>query len=97
MDLKPQRKYDQSGYDEIVCKILKIVQKFSKLLEKENKSLKKKEVLKNEWKEAAKRLDFVLFIAATAIIFSTPIYYFGPYLFQNDLKNIRAACGCSNY
>jgi hypothetical protein len=95
MSLKDNMKLN--AYNEKIITIIKLFKKCSHILEKESNKLKKRERLIYEWKEAAKRFDFILFIISFVIIFSTPIYFFAPYLFKNYLKNLPLTCGCSKH
>ena len=81
-------------YEEKIYKIMKMLRKCTAIIENESHKLKLNETLNYEWKEAARRLDFILFIISLSIIVSTPIYFFAPYLLEDYFKKIGKECGC---
>lgn len=77
-------------------RIFQIVSESFQLIQKDNYKLKKKKEILVEWKEVARRLDFVLFIIAFISITTTPIFLFGKFYFRDESIN-SSTCGCSSY
>lgn len=81
--------------NESILTLVKLVEKTNKLMKKEKKNLIASEINKIEWKEAARRMDNVLYLISVSIVTITPIYLFIGY-FLNDY-NIKFCekCKCS--
>jgi hypothetical protein len=52
-------------------------------------------IIINEWKDLAARIDQILFFIATFVILVSPIFIFKKILFE-DINQIEE-CGCDNY
>jgi hypothetical protein len=83
------------NFDLKISKILNILKSSLHLIEKQNKKLKCREKYYYEWREAARRLDLILFYISFIIITFIPIYFFGPYFFRDYLKDLPSTCGCN--
>jgi hypothetical protein len=64
------------------------------IFERQTKKIKHNNKISVEWKEAARRIDIILFFISSVIIIFTPVYYFGPYLFK-DTDLLNHSCGCN--
>ena len=78
-----------------ILTLVKLVEKTNKLMKKEKKNLIASEINKIEWKEAARRMDNVLYLISVSIVTITPIYLFiGYFLNDFDIKFCEK-CKCS--
>jgi len=91
-DQQQQETNDQNNLE----RIFQIVSESFQLIQKDNYKLRKKKEILVEWKEVARRLDFVLFIIAFISITTTPIFLFGKFYFRDESIN-SSTCGCSSY
>jgi len=65
------------------------------LLERRDYKKKKFEKILSEWKEAARRLDNILFMMSLFTIIAVPIWFFGPYVVADKFKNVnKHDCSC---
>ncbi len=78
----------------LLSKILKSTKTTNKLLMKEKIKLTKIEMIRTEWKEAARRIDRFLFMFSVCIIILVPIILFSKYLFIEPFKLDRT-CKCN--
>jgi len=70
--------------NESLDKLLKIIRHSVKLIDKNYLKLKSSQIANDEWKLVASRIDFLLFIIATIVVFTTPFVLFGKFLFTVD-------------
>ena len=77
-------------------KIHKILKYSIKKYENEKLKLKETEESIIEWKEVARRLEYILLIVVFIIITVSPVYLFGKYFMQINEKKIQPSsrCGC---
>jgi hypothetical protein len=77
--------------------VIKLMKKTIRLLEKG--SLKKTtiQLITDDWKEVASRVDFVLFIIACTIVTMSPVFLFGKFFVQDSLlvSVVNKTCSCS--
>lgn len=75
--------------------INKLFSRCEKIMEKRRVKLRKDERIQFEWKEAARRLDYILFLISTFTIIAVPVYFFVPYLVTDPFQNVNESkCGC---
>lgn len=75
-------------------KILKILQHSFKKYEDERKKIKNIEAILVEWKEVARRLEYVFLIIAFLTITLTHVVLFGKYFVENT--KMANKCGCDH-
>ena len=64
-------------------------------MEKKFHKAKKNDKVIFEWKEAARRVDNVLFMISFSIIIFAPTYLFGKYfIYDTPIKSDPNNCGC---
>jgi len=81
--------------NESMLALIKLVKNVNKHLKKEKNSSKSILINNIEWKEAARRIDNLLFIISFSIVFFTPVYLFSDY-FSTEYKTIFVQkCSCS--
>ena len=78
----------------LLSKILKSTKTTNKLLMNEKIQLYKIEQIRTEWKEAARRIDRLLFFLSVSIVTSVPIILFSKYLFKEPTK-LNDSCRCN--
>ena len=80
---------------ELIEKMLKLTKHANKLLEKNYFRKGMKLAINEEWKQVARRVDFILFILHSTIVIAMPIYLFGKYILVNSaLDNNGRTCEC---
>lgn len=77
----------------ILKDILKLIEVTVDLLDKDRTNEQKFKNLQNEWKEVAKRIDFILFIFVSVVVIATPLFLFGKY-YVNDYTTKNLSCNC---
>lgn len=77
-------------------KILKLIKYAFKKNEIEKKRQKEHEDMTIEWKEVARRLEYVFLLVAFITITITPIALFGKYFVKNENNQIVKRCGCEH-
>lgn len=95
LDSKP---HSSSGIQKVENQILKMsrIMKLNLMFTNEqNKRAKQIENIRLEWKEAARRLENMFFIAALITIVIAPLVLFRKNIFSNDFgKVFENKCGC---
>ena len=81
--------------NESILALVKLVEKTNKLMKKEKKNLIASEINKIEWKEAARRMDNVLYLISVSIVTITPIYLFIGYFLNDYNVKFFEKCKCS--
>jgi hypothetical protein len=80
--------------NESMLALIKLVKNVNKHLKKEKNSSKSILINNIEWKEAARRIDNLLFLISFSIVFITPVYLFSDY-FSSEYKTIFGQkCSC---
>ena len=80
--------------NESMLALIKLVKNVNKHLKKEKNSSKSILINNIEWKEAARRIDNLLFLISFSIVFITPVYLFSDY-FSSEYKTIFGKkCSC---
>ena len=80
--------------NESMFALIKLVKNVNKHLKKEKNSSKSILINNIEWKEAARRIDNLLFLISFSIVFITPVYLFSDY-FSSEYKTIFGQkCSC---
>jgi len=65
------------------------------LFEKKRQKERKQDKSVNEWREAARRLDILLFCITACITTTSPVFFFVPYIFADPSLNINPEkCSC---
>lgn len=65
------------------------------IFEKKRHKEKRQEKTVNEWREAARRLDILMFFITVCIMTTSPLYFFVPYFFADPTENISSdRCAC---
>jgi len=79
-----------------ILTLVKLVEKTNKLMKKEKKNLIASEINKIEWKEAARRMDNILYLISFSIVTITPIYLFVGYFLHDHKIKFAEKCNCSD-
>jgi hypothetical protein len=77
-----------------LIKAIKSVKSTVKYLNREKRDLNQIESIRIEWREAARRIDSVLFLASGLTVFSTPIFLFSAYFYEKPFL-INESCNCN--
>ena len=77
--------------------IIKLIKKSIRLIEKARIKSNNMQLINDDWKEVASRLDLIFFVIACSIVTATPVFLFGKFFLQNGLLEIATnrACGCA--
>jgi hypothetical protein len=81
--------------NEHILTLIKLVENTNKLMKKEKKYLNTADLNSIEWKEAARRMDSILYLVSVSIVTITPIYLFSGYFFGEYKSTFSEKCGCS--
>lgn len=85
-----------TGTKDNIEKILKLLKRSTRLLEKTRLKDKNIHIIYDDWKEVASRIDLILFIIASTVVICTPIGLFGKFLIRDEtFKSHNITCGCS--
>jgi hypothetical protein len=84
--------------DEQLERIIKLLKKSSRLLEKNQADEANAKCVYDEWKRVAARLDFLFFVVSFTAIIVTPVVLFGKFFIHGGhLKNTNyTSCGCEH-
>ena len=76
-------------------KIFKIIKRSTKLLEKSKLKIKINQIIYDEWKEVASRIDIILFLVVSTTVLIAPIILFGKFfIYDETATDANRPCGC---
>lgn len=78
-------------------RMLRLIKKTVKLIDRNNTRLRNNQHIHDEWKEVASKLDFIFFIIASVFVILAPIILFGKLYFKNEVIDhslSKDGCGC---
>lgn len=81
-----------------VRRIFKIIKAAFDQMQKQKQKVNSTEMIMIEWKELARRFDYLMFFLALIVICITPVILFGKF-FVRDLvteSHLKAPCGCDH-
>ncbi len=78
-----------------LSKLTKLIRKNFKKIEDEKKILKNIEEISIEWKELARRLDYLFLVLCGITIVTAPVILFGKFFIRDISKNL-SSCGCEH-
>ena len=80
-----------------MSKLTKLTVKSFKRIEDEKKILKNIEEITIEWKELARRLDYLFLVLSAITIVTVPLILFGKFVVRDISNNlIQSNCGCEH-
>ena len=89
---KKETTLDASVLSHNLLKAIKAVKSTVKYLNKEKKDLSQIEAFRIEWKEAARRIDSVMFFACGLTVLLTPLFLFSAYVYEKPLVINECKC-----
>jgi hypothetical protein len=75
--------------------LLETTKRYLKNCELTNRS--KSDLIYDEWRLCAQKLDFILFFISLVVVFMTPIIIFGKFYLRDNMSNVTNQCSCFNY
>ncbi len=78
-------------------KTIKSIENLNKVILKDKLYLKKNELVKSEWRDAARRIDHVLLVFSGIVVLLVPFFLFSKYFYENSFKSLNklSSCGCN--
>jgi hypothetical protein len=82
----------------ILHRLFKILKCLTEKMEQDKLRYSDQEILTVEWKELARRIEYIFLILAFLIVILTPILLFGKFFLRDFItfEHLKAPCGCQN-
>lgn len=78
-------------------KLLETTKKYLKSCESKNKKKSTSEIVYDEWRLLAQKIDLILFFLTFIVIFMTPLIMFGKFYLRDTMSNVSKKCSCDNF
>jgi hypothetical protein len=77
--------------------VIKLMKKTIRLIEKSKLKNNTMQLINDDWKEVASRVDLILFVIACSIVTLCPVFLFGKFFIQDNLIGaaVNKSCGCA--
>jgi hypothetical protein len=79
--------------------VIKLMKKAIRMIEKTKVKTKNMDLINDDWKEVASRVDLILFIIACSIVTLCPIFFFGKFFIRDHaffVNNVNKHCSCDH-